>query len=58
MIEMDLEESVNEILMCIPDALHKSDDEQEAREQEKGMQEGTYFVRTFMMFSATLDPKI
>jgi len=58
MIELDLEESVNNILDCIPDALLKSDDEKETREQEKGMLSGTYFVRTFMMFSATLDQKI
>ena len=32
MIEMDLEESVNNILDCVPEALLKSDDENEARE--------------------------
>ena len=56
MIEMDLEDSVNKILESIPPELQKSEDEVEARNQEKMMAKGEYFVRSFFMFSATYPP--
>ena len=58
MVEMDLEESVNNIFSNIPESLLKSADEGECREQEVGMQSGTYFVTNFMMFSATLNADV
>lgn len=58
MIEMDLEESVNNIIASIPESLQKSDDEYELRKQEEEMAQGKSFYRCFMMFSATMQPEI
>ena len=59
MIEMDLEESVNKIISCIPRHLAKSTDEKTARQQEMMMKrEKTQFCTTFMMFSATMLPEV
>ena len=58
MIEMDLEESVNTILACIPTCLRKDDDLEKAQAQESAMRNKESFVTTFMMFSATMQPEI
>lgn len=49
---------MNKIFESIPPELQKSENETEARNQEKMMEKGEYFVRSFFMFSATYPPQI
>eukprot|EP00347_Sterkiella_histriomuscorum_P020962 403335789 len=58
MIDLDLEESVNFILESIPSNLQKSDKEREVMEQENQMIKGQKFMKTFVLFSATMLPQI
>ena len=58
MIDYNLEDSVNAIIKQIPEHLHKSDDEVVAKRQEKLMCKGEKNFKTFLMFSATMQPLV
>ena len=58
MIEDNLEETVNLILDQIPEHLEKSNDEEIVQRQEEDMVAGIQNYKTFLMFSATMEPLV
>lgn len=58
MIDYNLEDSVNAIINMIPEHLHKSDNEAEVKRQEQLMINGEQNFKTFLMFSATMQPLV
>ena len=58
MIEDNLEETVMKILDRVPEHLEKSDDEEVVQKQEEDMVAGIQNYKTFLMFSATMEPLV
>ena len=58
MIDYNLEDSVNAIIAAIPEHLHKADDENLVKQQEHMMMNGEKNFKTFLMFSATMQPLV
>ena len=58
MIDYGLEDSVNNIINQIPEELHKGDDEALVKRQEEMMRSGAGNYKTFLMFSATMQPLV
>ena len=58
MIDYNLEDSVNAIINQIPEHLHKADEEALVRKQEAMMVSGEKNFKTFLMFSATMQPLV
>jgi len=58
MIDYNLEDSVNAIIGSIPEHLHKDDDESIVKQQEQMMATGEKNFKTFLMFSATMQPLV
>ena len=58
MIDLNLEDSVNFIIDAIPEQIHKGDTEEIVRNQEAEMAYGKVNYKTFMMFSATMQPLV
>ena len=58
MIDYNLEDSVNAIIDKIPEHLHKGDNEELVKKQEDDMASGVKNYKTFLMFSATMQPLV
>lgn len=58
MIDLNLEDSVNFIIDKIPEQIHKGETEELVRSQEEEMVQGKRNYKTFMMFSATMQPLV
>mmetsp|Transcript_26414 Transcript_26414/g.35292 ORF Transcript_26414/g.35292 Transcript_26414/m.35292 type:complete len:85 (-) Transcript_26414:647-901(-) len=58
MIDYNLEDSVNAIIGQIPEHLHKGDEEALVKRQEQQMLTGEQNFKTFLMFSATMQPLV
>ena len=58
MIDYNLEDSVNAIINQIPEHLHKGEEEALVKRQEEMMCSGAQNFKTFLMFSATMQPLV